>query len=217
MPEEGNKFRGLTGRGTHARQRTTSRRQGKETREKKLRNLFFLLRSISVRNSDDDVMNEIEVKQENFADVANGLQQNDHHNPAAAEEDEDEMVVGIDADHINFLTSMASDDDSGEECPPEVAAARRAAGQAEVFGEGDGGDEDGKSAVLSLPVLQQDVHLAQVPNGPSSHAYQRQTVQMRTVRSILRAVRLSQVSHSQVARNDGTGVHLRCMRRSLRH
>lgn len=64
-------------------------------------------------------MNEIEVKQENFADVANGqssslLQQNENG------EDDQEMVVGIDADHINFLTSMASDDSL--DCPPEVGS-----------------------------------------------------------------------------------------------
>lgn len=82
-------------------------------------------------------MNEIEVKQENFADVAatNGLLQND--NPVADEE----MVVEMD---INFLTSMASDDSM--DCPPEVAAARR--GQAE-FGDDGGGDEDDEEDVMA--------------------------------------------------------------------
>ncbi|KAL9704271.1 hypothetical protein quinque_007789 [Culex quinquefasciatus] len=89
-------------------------------------------------------MNEIEVKQENFADVANGrpsssLQQDENG------EDDGEMVVGIDADHINFLTSMASDDSL--DCPPEVAA-RGHGGQAGEYGEED--EEDVMAAAESI-------------------------------------------------------------------
>ncbi|XP_058464375.1 zinc finger protein 271-like [Malaya genurostris] len=67
-------------------------------------------------------MNEIEVKQENV-DV------DMQHQGGTAVNDENggsdqEIVVGIDEDHINFLTSMASDDDSLD-CPPDIGGCDR--------------------------------------------------------------------------------------------
>lgn len=65
-------------------------------------------------------MNEIEVKQENFADVAGGGPLGGADENGAGSDGE--MVVGIDEDHIKFLTSMASGDDDSLDCPPEVDA-----------------------------------------------------------------------------------------------
>uniref|UniRef100_A0A1Q3F0D3 Putative transcriptional repressor salm n=1 Tax=Culex tarsalis TaxID=7177 RepID=A0A1Q3F0D3_CULTA len=93
-------------------------------------------------------MNEVEVKQENFADVANGqpaesllLQQQQQEENG----EDQEMVVGIDADHINFLTSMASDDSL--DCPPEVGQRGGLSGQAGEYGDDE---EDVMAAAESI-------------------------------------------------------------------
>ncbi|XP_055535209.1 zinc finger protein Xfin-like [Wyeomyia smithii] len=71
-------------------------------------------------------MNEVEVKQEKDVDVYEYQQQQQGGTIASDENggSDQEIVVGIDADHINFLTSMASDDDSLD-CPPEVEGSDR--------------------------------------------------------------------------------------------
>lgn len=75
-----------------------------------------------LRSQSDYVMYKVEVKQENDEDV-DDQQQGD----AGSDDDHDgsdqEIVVGIDEDHINFLTSMASGDDSLDG-PPEVSRKR---------------------------------------------------------------------------------------------
>lgn len=92
-------------------------------------------------------MNEIEVKQEKDVDVDEQQQGG----TAGGDENggsDQEIVVGIDEDHINFLTSMASDDDSLD-CPPEVDSGGGRGGDGGVH-DYDDGDEDVMAAAKSI-------------------------------------------------------------------
>ncbi|XP_055630499.1 zinc finger protein 271-like [Toxorhynchites rutilus septentrionalis] len=67
-------------------------------------------------------MYKVELKQEKAEDVDDQQQENAKSDDDHSGSDQ-EIVVGIDEDHINFLTSMASGDDSLD-CPPEVSRKR---------------------------------------------------------------------------------------------
>ncbi|XP_058831307.1 zinc finger protein Xfin-like [Topomyia yanbarensis] len=89
-------------------------------------------------------MNEIEVKQEKDVDV------DVQHQGGTAASDENcgsdqEIVVGIDEDHIKFLTSMASGDDSLD-CPPEIGGS----GRMSPADQGEEEDEDVMAAAESI-------------------------------------------------------------------
>lgn len=94
----------------------------------------------------DYVMDEGNVKREQDADLG-------EFRPAAGGDEngggsDQEIVVGIDEDHINFLTSMASGGDDSLDGPPEVDGADRRVKQERLYEDED--DEDVMAAAESI-------------------------------------------------------------------
>ncbi|XP_055588542.1 zinc finger protein 624-like [Uranotaenia lowii] len=99
-------------------------------------------------------MNEVEIKREKIDMESADHQQPYENNGTDGNASDQEIVVGIDEDHINFLTSMASgddDDDDSMDCPPEMAGVLgRARAMAGVSGHGYDDDEDVMAAAESI-------------------------------------------------------------------
>lgn len=94
-------------------------------------------------------MDELAVKREQEVDLG------EFHTSEPAEVDENggsdqEIVVGIDEDHINFLTSMASGGDDSLDGPPEVDGAGGGGGRATVKQEHGQEEEDVIAAAESI-------------------------------------------------------------------